>query len=210
VAIPLVLIGGPFIFFHFADGSSAPPLTLPVGPGGSSGPVTGDWTLTKPSQVQYRVDEILLGQTHTAVGSTEKVSGSMIIAGQTVTYVHVKVDMASVTSDQVSRDVQFRDYILKTGTYPNAYFTLTQPIELGAIPATGQTVSKSTVGSLTLRGMSREVEFPLVAEREGNEIVVNGSLRIRFSLWHIPNPSFGVAQVGQYGTIGVLLYFAPK
>gem|GEM_PF-3647596 len=35
---------------------------------------------------------------------------------------------------------------------------------------------------------------------------MEGSLQIRFGLWHIPNPSFAVAKVGNTGTIEVLLY----
>ena len=55
-------------------------------------------------------------------------------------------------------------------------------------------------------GVTQPVSFPLVAERDGAEIVINGSLQIRYAEWHIPNPSFGVAQLGGNGTIGLLLY----
>jgi polyisoprenoid-binding protein YceI len=206
VAVPLVLIGGPYIFFHLAGGSSAPPLTLPVGPGGTTGPVTGTWTVTRPSQAQYRVAETLLGQHHLAVGSTSKVSGTIIIQGATITYAHFRVDMGSVSSDQAGRDVMFRDHILATYSHPYGDFDLTQPIDLNSVPGPNQRVDVTAVGKLALRGVTQPVNFPLSAERDGNEIVVNGSLRIRFAEWHIPNPSFGVAQVGDYGTIGVLLY----
>jgi polyisoprenoid-binding protein YceI len=206
VAIPLILVGAPYLYIHFADGTEAPPLTLPVGPGGTSGPVTGTWTVSKPSQVQYRIAEDLLGQHHIAVGSTTKVSGTVVIAGATITYAEIKVDMGDVTSDQTGRNVAFRDFILDTGSHPHGDFTLTKPIDLGTVPATGHTVTVQAVGTLTLRGVTRPVTFPLVAEREGDQIVINGSLQIQFSLWHIPNPSFAVAQVGKFGTIGVLLY----
>jgi polyisoprenoid-binding protein YceI len=206
IAVPLLLIGGPYIYFHLDSGSSAPPLTLPVGPGGTTGPVTGTWAITKPSQAQYRVAETLLGQHHIAVGSTSKVSGTVIIEGATITYTHVRVDMGNVTSDQAGRDVMFRDHILDTSSHPYGYFDLTHPIDLNTVPGPNQRVNVNAVGNLSLRGVSQPVNFPLTAERDGNEIVVNGSLQIPYSEWHIPNPSFGVAQLGSFGTIVLLLY----
>lgn len=206
VAVPLVLIGGPYIYFHFAAGSSAPPLTLPVGPGGTTGPVTGTWTVVKPSQAQYRVAEVLLGQHHIAVGSTSKVSGTVKIEGATITYAHVRVDMGSVSSDQAGRDVMFRDYILDTYSHPYGYFDLTRPIDLDSVPGPNQRVSVTAAGNLSLRGVTQPVNFPLTAERDGREIVINGSLQIHFARWHIPNPSFAVTQLGNVGTIDVLLY----
>jgi polyisoprenoid-binding protein YceI len=206
LAVPLLLIGGPYVYFHFAAGRSAPPLTLPVGPGGSTGPVNGTWAVIKPSQAQYRVTETLLGQRHVAVGTTSKVSGTILIEGATITYAHIRVDMGSVSSDQAGRDVMFRDHILSTSSHPYAYFDLTQPIDLGSVPGPNQRVTVTAAGKLSLRGVTQPVNFPLTAERDGYEIAVNGSLPIRYSEWHIPNPSFGVAQLGSFGTIAVLLY----
>jgi len=58
----------------------------------------------------------------------------MVISGTTVDAADFTVDMTSVTSDQAGRNVQFRDYILKTGTYPHAEFRLTEPIQLRSVP----------------------------------------------------------------------------
>jgi len=207
VSIPVLLIGAPYFYIHYVDAHAPAPLALPASSGGDAGPIGGTWVLGPPSQAQYRVPEILLGLHHIAVGSTEKLSGKMVISGTTVTYVKVSVDMASVTSDQTGRNVAFRDFILDTGTYRYGYFTLTRPIQLGTVPPGGQQVTVQAVGNLELRGVTRPVTFPLHAERLGSQIVVSGSLTITFSQWHIPNPSFGVAQVGSQGTIGVLLYF---
>lgn len=206
----VALIAGPFIFFHFVEGSPPPPLTLPVGPGGTTGPVNGTWKLGGASQVGYRVAEILLGQHHTAVGRTDKVTGNMTIVGATVTSARFSVDMASVKSDQTGRDTVWRDQIMDTSSHPSASFTLTEPVDMTTVPGPGKTLSIDAVGTLSLRGVSRQVTFPLTAERSGSDIVVNGSLQIQFGLWHIPNPSFAVTQVGNVGTIEVLLYFIPS
>ncbi|MBO0692780.1 MAG: YceI family protein, partial [Acidimicrobiaceae bacterium] len=108
------------------------------------------------------------------------------------------------------RNVAFHDFILKTGTYPHASFRLVHPISLGTDPADRTVVSEPAVGDLTLRGVTRRVAFTVKAERLGARIDVNAQIPIRFGLWHIPNPSFAIAQVGDTGTIEVLLHLERK
>jgi polyisoprenoid-binding protein YceI len=166
--------------------------------------------VTTGSQAGYRVQEILLGLHHTAVGRTSKVSGGMIISGTTVDAADFKVDMAAVTTDAAGRNVQFHDYILKTGTYPSATFRLTEPIQLGSVPGDSQVVTEPATGNFTLRGVTRPVTFTIEAERVTGGIDLNAEIPIHFALWKIPNPSFAVAKVGNTGTIEVLLHLVPS
>jgi polyisoprenoid-binding protein YceI len=218
VVVAVVVVGGPFVFFHFVEGSSPAPLRLPSagsaksgapGPGSGPlvpGPVTGTWTASTGSQAGYRVEEVLFGQQHTAVGRTTKVSGKIVISGATVTSAAITVDMASVKSDQPSRDAQFDGHIMETYKYPDATFRLTAPIDLGSIvPAVGSPISVRATGDLSLRGDTQSVTFSLSAERVESGIDVNAEIPVTFSRWHIPNPSFAVAQVGSTGDIEVLL-----
>lgn len=204
-ALAFAVLAGPVIFFHI-EGPAPKSLTLPVGPGGTVGPVNGTWTVTPPSEVQYRVAEVLFGQHHTAVGTTSKVQGSLTIKGATVTSAQFSVDMASVRSGIAGRDSQFSGWIMDTLTYPRGYFTLDKAIDLGQVPKRQHVVDVAAVGKLTLRGKSRTVRFPLRVERYGNGIDANGALTIRFGLWGIPNPSFAITRVGSTGTIDVLLH----
>jgi len=204
-ALLLAVVGGPAVYFYI-EGAGPKRLTLPVGPGGAVGPVNGTWSVSAPSEVQYRVVEILFGQHHTAVGATAKVRGTVTIKGATVTSAQFIVDMASVRSDMAGRDVQFDDWIMDTVTYPNGYFNLTKAIDLGKVPSKRHIVDIGAVGELTLRGRTRTVTFPLQIERYGNGIDANGALTIRFGLWGIPNPSFAITRVGSTGTIDVLFH----
>ena len=140
------------------------------------------------------------------MGTTDNVRGTVTIKGATVTSAQFIVDMASVRSGAAGRDVQFRDLIMDTVAHPDGYFTLTRAIDLGRVPAERQIVDADAVGQLTLRGQSRTVSFPLRLERYGNGVDASGALTIRFALWGIPNPSFVVARVGNFGTIDVLLH----
>ena len=215
LALAAVVVGaGPPVFFHLFDGNSPARLRLPAAVNASSaplapGPVSGTWTATTGSQAGYRVDEILLGQHHTAVGRTSKVSGGLVISGSVVTAADFTVDMASVRSDQPSRDAQFTGYIMKTYDYPHASFHLTRSIDLGRVPAPGHIVRAEATGQLNLRNVTRTITFPLQAERVGNTIDLNAEIPITFSDWHIPNPSFAVTEVGRTGVIEILLTLAP-
>ncbi|HLH46124.1 MAG TPA: YceI family protein [Acidimicrobiales bacterium] len=203
--LALGVVGGPAIYFHI-EGAPPRQLTLPVGPGGTVGPLNGTWKVTPPSRVQYRVEEILFGQHHLAVGTTSRVSGRITIRGATVTSGQFTVDMATVRSDAAGRNVQFDDNIMDTTTYPNGYFTLTRAVDLGRVPEERHVVEVRAVGRLTLRGHSRTVTFPLRMERYGNGIDASGALTIHYAEWGIPNPSFAITRVGDTGTIAVLFH----
>jgi putative copper resistance protein D len=215
LAVAALIVGaGPPLFFHLVDGNAPARLRLPPALNVSSappvpGPLSGTWTVAAGSQAGYRVEEILLGQHHTAVGRTSKVTGGVMISGTTVTAADFTVDMASVRSDQPSRDAQFKGYIMKTYDYPHASFHLTQPIQLGRVPAPGHIVTTEATGLLNLRNVTRTITFPLRAERVGGTIDLNADIPITFSNWHIPNPSFAVTDVGRTGVIEVLLQLAP-
>ena len=56
---------------------------------------------------------------------------------------------------------------IETGTFPTATFRLTTPIELGALPAEGETISMTALGELTLHGQTKAVEVPLQARLSG-------------------------------------------
>jgi polyisoprenoid-binding protein YceI len=143
------------------------------------------------------------------VGRTTNVSGGMVISGTEVTAADFSVDLKSIKSDQGARDVQFNGFIMKTYDYPTATFRLTEPIQLGSIPPIGQQIHQTATGNLHMRGITQPVTFTLEAERLGNTIEVNAEIPIVFSRWHIPNPSFAVAQVGNTGTLEVLLRLIP-
>jgi len=210
-AILAALLFGALALIRILNGSTPAPLALPPAKGIISGPpvhspISGTWTVTSGSEAGFRVQEILLGQHHTAVGRTPKVTGGIRISGTTVDAADFTVDMQSVTTDAAGRNVAFHDFILKTGSYPDANFHLVHPISLGSNPPEGKVVAEHAVGAFTLRGVTRTVAFNLQAERLPTGVEINARIPIRFGLWHIPNPSFAVAQVGNTGTIEVLLH----
>jgi polyisoprenoid-binding protein YceI len=232
----MVVLGAVGLWYVFLRPSGPAPVSLgslppatSVPTGGSAGAsggtgsgtspavaVEGVWT-TDPSAsstsgpatfVGYRVREELanIGATE-AVGRTSDVTGSLAIEGTTITRAEFTADLTTLQSDNHNRDRQLSNQALETGTYPQATFTLTAPIELGSEPVEGQVVEVTATGDLTLHGMTKSVQIPLQARREGNTIAIAGSLPIAFADFGIAKPrAMMVLSVEDMGTLELLIH----
>ena len=213
IVVALVLVvGGPFLYFRVIEGPAPAPLRLPkrhASAGGSATvPVDGRWTVAGTSEAGYRVQEVLFGQSNTAVGRTSAITGSFTISGTEVSAGQFTVDMTKVKSDESERDNQFQGRIMDTARFPTSTFVLTQPIQLGSIPAEGTTITESATGELTLHGTTRTVTFPVQARLKGTTISVSGSIPIVFADYGIDNPSGGPATTSNNGILEFLLNFS--
>jgi polyisoprenoid-binding protein YceI len=216
VVVVVLVVVGPFVYIHFIEGPAPKKLSLTTttepktASTGTSTPLAGTWKIGTGSVAGYRVKENLFGQSNTAVGRTNGVTGSMTIAGTTVTKAAFTVDMTSVKSDRSIRDDQFQGRIMDTATYPTATFALTSPISLAPVPKDGVIKNYSATGNLTLHGTTKSVTIPLTAKRTDNVIAVQGILPITFSDYHVDNPSGGPASVGNVGQMEFVLQLQPS
>ncbi|MDQ2811009.1 MAG: YceI family protein [Actinomycetota bacterium] len=227
VVLAILGVGGPFLYIHFFNGSTPAALSLPAAtdsaspsaasssPGtatagtAASGSLAGPYSAGSGSVVGYRVNEILFGQNATAVGRTSSVTGHLTIAGTTATGATFTVPMDTVRSDKSQRDGQFDGRIMDVARYPTGSFTLTTPIDLAPLPATGVIRTYTAHGKLTLHGTTRAVTFTLTAERKGAQIEVVGHIPVLFSDYSIANPSFGgVVTTQDHGLLEFLLVFS--
>ena len=169
----------------------ADPAADPAADPGAEGAVSydGNWTVTAESQFGYRVEEVLAGVNTTAVGRSNQLTGSMTVDGTRVPAVDMEVQVATITSDESKRDESFRGSVMNTAEFPTATFHLTQPIELGAIPAEGEQITASATGDLTMHGVTQPVTFDVTAQASGGKIGVLGSIPILFTDYGIQNPS---------------------
>jgi polyisoprenoid-binding protein YceI len=215
----LVTVIGPFVFLHIIEGPTPKSLSIrtatpSASPSASSSAVatiaSGRYVVATSSQVEYRVAEILFGQSATAVGKTSSVTGSMTLQSTNVTAANFTVPLATVKSNESLRDDQFRTRIMDVAMYPDAVFTLTHPIALGTLPAIAKIVTVQATGTLAMHGVTRSVTFSIETEYTGTEFEVSGAFPITFSNWDIQNPSGGPAQVGSSGAMEFLLYLSPS
>ena len=159
--------------------------------------------------VGYRVQEELANiGANTAVGRTPDVTGSLTLEGTKITAVTITADLTGLKSDDDRRDGQLSRQGLQTSQFPEATFKLTSPIDLGTVPADGQTVNATAKGQLTLHGQTKDVEIPVAAKRSGDVVVVTGSLPIKFADYGIPKPnSFVVLSIADEGTMEFQVFF---
>lgn len=154
--------------------------------------VEGVWTAQANDDatfVGYRINEVLttIGDFE-VVGRTREVTGTLTITGTTVESVELTAQMDSLTTDNGARDSAMRSQALETNEFPTATFVLTSPIELGAIPAEGETIAITASGDLTIHGVTQRVDFPLQAQLVGQSIVVVGQLQVELADYDIAAP----------------------
>ncbi len=170
----------------------------------------GTWAVDPASSVAgYRIEEEVSGiGANTAVGRTSSVSGSMTIDGTSVTALDVSVDMSSLQSDDDRRDGQLRQRGIQTDSFPTATFTLTEPIEVGSVPKSGETVTATATGDLTLHGVTKSVSVPVQARWNGETVEVVGSVDVALADYGIEPPvGFLVLSIADHGTIEFDLFF---
>jgi polyisoprenoid-binding protein YceI len=232
VFVLVVAVGAGGLFYVFGrstppavslGASSTPAATSSTGTSASSSPestaaLEGTWTVDtsigsfsdfSDSYVGYRVQEELVNiGGSTAVGRTPNVTGSFTIAGTSITAASFQADLSTLQSDNSMRDGQLQRQGIETDTYPTASFKLTQPIDLGTLPAEGQTITVNATGELTLHGVTKTVVIPLQAKLSGGVVTIIGSTEITLADYNIVRPqSMMVLSVADHGTLELQLLF---
>jgi len=170
--------------------------------------LSGDWQIGTGSTAGYRVAEVLNGTDVTVVGKTEDVSGTITVDGSTLKDATVKVDVGTIATDQPPRDDYFRGKAMEVSKYPDATFTLTQPVD-AAVPASGQVATVQATGELTMHGVTKSVSVPLQAALSGDGVQVSGSIPVTFSDYGVEAPSLGFVSVEDQGTVEFLVKATP-
>jgi polyisoprenoid-binding protein YceI len=190
----------------------------PAGGSSTTGGLDGTWNVDASigsfsdfsgSFVGYRVEEELANVgAATAVGRTPDVTGSLTLAGTQITAVEMSADLSTVQSDKSQRDGQLRRQALETDQFPTATFSLTQPIDLGSVPADGQEIQATATGDLTIHGVTKSVQIPVEARVTGDVVTVTGSIDILFADYGMNRPtSFLVLSIADHGTMEFQLQF---
>jgi len=220
-ALVVVVIAAVTVYFAFIKSDAPPPLTLnsvaattiaPTATAGTSSATTnldGTWKITTASQVGYRVTEDLVGglANNVAVGRTNAVTGTVVIASTSVTAVDAITDLTKLASDSSRRDGQVQSRILNTAQFPKATFTLSAPISFGSVPAVGAEKKASATGALTIHGVTKKVTFDVTYTLVSTtEIRMLGTVAMVWADYSIPSPTFaGVANVRDNGQMEFLI-----
>ena len=171
----------------------------------------GTWTVQPDDEVfvGYRVTELFAGETikHTAVGRTPAVTGQMSLTGTQLDAATFTADLTQLTSDESRRDNRLKDRGIETNTFPEATFSLTEPIEIGS-PGIGTPVTVTATGDLTLHGVTRSIEVPIDARWNGDTIDIAGGVPIVLADFEIEPPHVpGFVTVDENGEMEFQLTF---
>jgi polyisoprenoid-binding protein YceI len=217
----LMLLGGGGAYAYFFSGlRSTPPalsLTTPSATSSASGSASatagaGTWSIASGSLVGYRVNEQFVGQgsSHQAVARTSDITGTVVIVQSgtsfEVTSATLTVQLANLASvDSVAGyNVTNRDRIvqqsLNVRSYPTATFTA-QSVALPAGADTGQAVTVSVPGQLTVHGVTRAVTATIQLRVTGNAAQIVGTIATNMTDFGVSPPAIGFTTVQPAVTI---------
>jgi len=202
---------------HTASAPAAPADQPSAAPGQPSAPspepagseLDGTWSVGAGTVAGYRFGYSTAGGRGTQVGRGDAVTGDFQLAGSTVRGGQFSVDFREVRCDGDGGDVcdQQVHQMMDVENHPFETFALTQPIELGHIPADGEQITAKATGQLTLRGVTRTVTFDVTARRNAGRIEVLGSIPVNRDDYAIPDPEAPVFTIDKDGLIEFLLLF---
>ena len=123
-------------------------------------------------------------------GRTTQLTGRVAIkpptdGGEYSAQVNAAIDAASLTTGNGSRDRSMRADYLRTTQFPTITFTGT----VNASPGLGVRPFPATVrGRLTIRDVTRDIEFPATVLALAQEYRTDGTVKIRMADFGIPYP----------------------
>ena len=182
--------------------------------------IAGTWQVTAgPGDTEatttfagYRIDEELGGGigAQTAAGRTGDVTGTVTIADGQVTEANFEVDMSTLKSSDERRDNQLTGRGLETDAFPTAGFELTEPVALPDDAVTGDQLTFSAPGELTLHGVTKPVTIELQADLREDLIAIVGDAPIVLTDYEISPPTGGfVVSVSDQGSLEFQLFLEP-
>ena len=168
----------------------------------------GDFADFSSAWVGFRVAEVLdhFGETE-AIGRTPVVSGALEVSGTIIESATIEADLSAIRSDRSRRDRPIQR-ALQTQEFPVAIFESSAPVDLETLPVEGEAFEVTIPGTLTVHGVSQDVEIPLVVQQVGESVAVVGSLPIDFTSFGIEMPLAPiVVSVENEGSLEWQLFF---
>jgi len=217
VAVAVVTgLGGAYAYFFSGLRSAPKPLALsPVASSPSAGASatatastdpTGTWKVGQGSLARYRVREQFAGQTaaHDAVAQTSTIAGSLTVtrtgSGLTASALQFNVRLADLQSvDQVAGlNVANRDRIvgqaLSVSQYPDATFQA-QAVDVPATIGSGQTVTLTIPGQLTVHGVTKPVSLDVQLRMNEGRVQAAGSTSFAMTDFGVQPPQVPITVV---------------
>lgn len=173
-------------------------------------PFDGRWVVAAGSVGGYTMsysspmgNGVRVGRTN----GTDGVTGELTIVDNTVRTAKFAIEMELVACDGGQACTDHINEMMDTANHPFETFVLSTPIEVPAVLAEGEQITRSVTGELTLRGVTRTPTFTLTGRHRQGRIEVLGTIPVNRADYGIPDadrPGFSVAEDG---TIDILFVF---
>jgi polyisoprenoid-binding protein YceI len=224
----LVIVVGVGVWWFFirdtapAEFSSDTPIAAGCAKGRRPASYDGTWTIAASceSQAGFRITETIASLAdHVAVGRSSGVTGTLAVDGTTITEGSFTVDLAALefTDDPglpvANRARALRGRGLETDRFPTATFALTEPLELGSVPADGETATVEVAGELTLHGQTKATTISVDVTAKGDvvRLVTTDPVDVELGDYGITPPTGGpVAEVSGTGSFEFDVYLAKQ
>ncbi len=158
--------------------------------------------VAEESEARFIIDEQLLGQPKTVIGTTNALSGELTVdtANPAASAIGtIQIEAGTFVTDNDRRNSAIRRFILQSNQYQFITFTATELMGLPDTIAVGDDVDFEVTGDLTVRDMSQPVLFivtmQVVSESELRGTAATIVVRDDFELTIPQVPS--VANVGE-------------
>jgi polyisoprenoid-binding protein YceI len=171
--------------------------------------LSGDWNIADGSSAGYTVGAVLNGSPLIVSGTTDHVAGSATVEDSMLTSATIVVEVASISTDNATRDAYFRGPALEADDFPTALFTLSSPVALSDALIAGQPVVVDASGELSLHGVSHAVEVSVTARMENGRLILAGSVPVSFADYGIQPIDLGFVRVEDSGSVDFTLAVSP-
>ena len=148
------------------------------------------------SSAAYAVEEIFFSDNRlfTAVGVTNAVEGAFEVTSNgkpSGKVTRIRVDLRTLKSDSPRRDSAIRRQWLESDTYPYADFVSTGALNLPERYTEGAQVTFTLVGEMTVRDVTKPVEWTVVGTLQGNTVTGEAKTVIKMSDFGFAAPDIG-------------------
>lgn len=220
-AVVVLVAAGVFVWYFFVRDDSVDKATAECDPApceeSTVESVDGSWAIDPDSSRGTIVITETIGgiADHQAEGRTGPVTGTVTVEGSQVTAADITVDMTGLEftdappgANVANRANAMRDQGLQTDQFPEATFTLTEPIDVGEGLTTGEPVTATATGELTIHGVTQPVTFDVdvVADGETFRVTPNDFVPVVLADYgmSVEAPPF-VADIADEGSFDFLL-----
>jgi hypothetical protein len=143
----------------------------------------------------------------TTIAPASTIDGEWKVVAESIVGYRVKETIVGQKTEGVGRTSEIIGSLTIVDKQVTATFTLKEPITLTPEALAGSDFSVDTTGTLTLRGVTKDIDLTLIARLVDDVIEVNGSIQIVFTDWSIPDPSISSIIVVDRGLLEFLVRF---